>query len=242
MAQIRSDEELAAALARIEQLWEAPIGTPAGDELDELVVLVERYEAATLQMLFSRPKRWSKPEVPVRDGRYIRLEDVPESYRSRFVADMCGATMPCPSGEAVVCYYARDWHDWMARAGNDGDQSSRWEVVCQDAGDGSGDLIVELPDDLLQAAGLSEGDTLEIEPDPADSTAIRLRKVVMCDVCGSSTFETGYGVLQAQWRDGEREGMRLCKQCFGFAMVTLKREHQVRHLFDDDEPKKQDDA
>ncbi|MNR53908.1 hypothetical protein D3C85_1739970 [compost metagenome] len=64
----------------------------------------------------------------------------------------------------------------------------------------------------------------------------------MCDVCGSSTFETGYGVLQAQWRDGEREGMRLCKQCFGFAMITLKREHQMRHLFDDDEPKKQDDA
>ncbi|MOA01565.1 hypothetical protein D3C78_1209800 [compost metagenome] len=141
-----------------------------------------------------------------------------------------------------MCYYARDWHDWMARAGNDGDQSSRWEVVCQDAGDGSGDLIVELPDDLLQAAGLSEGDTLEIKPDPADSTAIRLRKVVMCDVCGSSTFETGYGVLQAQWRDGEREGMRLCKQCFGFAMTPLKREHQVRHLFDDDEPKRQSDA
>ena len=109
-------------------------------------------------------------------------------------------------------------------------------MVCQDAGDGSGDLIVELPDDLLQAAGLSEGDTLEIEADPADSAAIRLRKVVMCDVCGSSTFETGYGVLQAQWRDGECEGMRLCKSCFGYAMSTLKRERWVLHMFDDDEP------
>jgi hypothetical protein len=24
-----------------------------------------------------------------------------------------------------------------------------WNVVCQDAGDGSGDLVVELPEDLL---------------------------------------------------------------------------------------------
>lgn len=112
----------------------------------------------------------------------------------------------------------------------------RWKLTCRDAADGSGDVILELPDDLLQAAGMAVGDTLELEADPTDSTAIRLRKVVLCDVCDSSTAETGHGVLQAQWRDGETEGMRLYKPCFGYAMATLKREHWVRHMFDDDEP------
>ena len=111
-----------------------------------------------------------------------------------------------------------------------------WKLTCRDAGDGSGDALLELPDDLLQAAGLAVGDTLELERDPNDSTALRLTKDVLCDVCDASTVETGHGVLQAQWRDGEAEGMRLCKSCFGYAMSTLKREHWVNHMFDDDEP------
>lgn len=111
-----------------------------------------------------------------------------------------------------------------------------WKLTCRDAGDGSGDVILELPEDLLQAAGLAVGDTLELESDPADSTALRLTKVVLCDVCDASTDETGHGVLQAQWRDGEAEGMRLCRSCFGYAMSTLKRERWVLHMFDEDEP------
>lgn len=54
-----------------------------------------------------------------------------------------------------------------------------WKVTCRDAGDGSGDVILELPDDLLQAAGLAVGDTLELEPEPAYSSAIRLTKVAL---------------------------------------------------------------
>lgn len=111
-----------------------------------------------------------------------------------------------------------------------------WKLTCRDAGDGRGDVILELPDDLLQAAGMAVGDTLELEHDPNDSTAIRLRKVVLCDVCDASTAETGHGVLQAHWRDGEAEGMRLCKSCFGYAMATLRGAHRVNHMFDDDEP------
>ena len=111
-----------------------------------------------------------------------------------------------------------------------------WKLTCRDAGDGSGDMIVDLPDDLLHAAGLAVGDTLELEQDPTDSTAIRLRRVVFCDVCDASTAETGHGVLQAQWCDGETEGMRLCKSCFGYAMATLRSALRVNHLFDDDEP------
>ncbi|MNZ98423.1 hypothetical protein D3C78_1177050 [compost metagenome] len=111
-----------------------------------------------------------------------------------------------------------------------------WKLTCHDAGDGSGDVILELPEDLLQAAGLAVGDTLELEQDLTDSTVIRLTKAVLCDVCDASTAETGYGVLQAQWRDGEAEGMRLCRSCFNYAMATLRSEQRVSRLFDDDEP------
>jgi HTH-type transcriptional regulator/antitoxin HigA len=41
---IRSDDDLAAAFARMEQLWGAEIGTPDGDELEVLAVLIEKYE------------------------------------------------------------------------------------------------------------------------------------------------------------------------------------------------------
>jgi len=41
---IRSDDDLAAAFERMEQLWGAEIGTPDGDELEVLAVLIEKYE------------------------------------------------------------------------------------------------------------------------------------------------------------------------------------------------------
>ena len=41
---IRNDRDHRAALAEIERLWGAPIGTPEGDKLDVLVTLVETYE------------------------------------------------------------------------------------------------------------------------------------------------------------------------------------------------------
>jgi HTH-type transcriptional regulator/antitoxin HigA len=43
--QISSDRELTAALQRIDRLWDAEIGSPDGDELEQLVSAVERYEA-----------------------------------------------------------------------------------------------------------------------------------------------------------------------------------------------------
>lgn len=38
-----------------------------------------------------------------------------------------------------------------------------WRVQCKDAGDGSGDAIVELPTELLEKMGWSLGDELAIE-------------------------------------------------------------------------------
>lgn len=38
-----------------------------------------------------------------------------------------------------------------------------WIVKCQDAADGSGDLIIDLPPELLASSRLSIGDVLTIE-------------------------------------------------------------------------------
>lgn len=42
-------------------------------------------------------------------------------------------------------------------------EAQSWTVKCQDPKDGSGDIIVELPPDLLASLGLSIGDVLTIE-------------------------------------------------------------------------------
>ncbi|WP_415259566.1 AbrB/MazE/SpoVT family DNA-binding domain-containing protein [Pseudomonas chlororaphis] len=39
----------------------------------------------------------------------------------------------------------------------------RWTVKCQDTADGSGDVIVDLPSELLASLGLGLGDELTIE-------------------------------------------------------------------------------
>lgn len=41
---IRTEEDLATAMARLDELWGADIGTPEGDELEILALLIEKYE------------------------------------------------------------------------------------------------------------------------------------------------------------------------------------------------------
>ncbi|GHU37338.1 transcriptional regulator [Betaproteobacteria bacterium] len=41
---IRSEQDLAAAFARLDVLWGAKLGTQEGDELEILTVLIEKYE------------------------------------------------------------------------------------------------------------------------------------------------------------------------------------------------------
>lgn len=52
---IHSQEDLTAALARVEQIWGADIGSPEGDELEILAVLIEKYEAEHFPMPASDP-------------------------------------------------------------------------------------------------------------------------------------------------------------------------------------------
>jgi hypothetical protein len=58
--------------------------------------------------------------------------------------------------------------------------SRKWSAVCVDAGDGSGDLIVDLQSELLSEMGWSVGDSLffDIQPDQT----IRLSKSELADL------------------------------------------------------------
>ena len=47
---IRTKKDHEAALADVERLWGAKLGTPAGDRLDVLATLIEAYEAAHYPM------------------------------------------------------------------------------------------------------------------------------------------------------------------------------------------------
>jgi HTH-type transcriptional regulator/antitoxin HigA len=51
---IRNDVDHRTALAEIEKLWGAPLGTPEGDKLDILVMLVEAYEERRWPLLGRR--------------------------------------------------------------------------------------------------------------------------------------------------------------------------------------------
>ena len=42
-------------------------------------------------------------------------------------------------------------------------ETQRWKVTCQDTADGSGDVIVNFPPELLVSLGLGLGDELTIE-------------------------------------------------------------------------------
>ncbi|MFP3515525.1 AbrB/MazE/SpoVT family DNA-binding domain-containing protein [Pseudomonas sp. SIMBA_077] len=53
-----------------------------------------------------------------------------------------------------------------------GTENQRWTVTCQDAADGTGDMIVPLPDDLLSQMGLVIGDTLTGEKQPDGSLTL----------------------------------------------------------------------
>jgi len=52
-----------------------------------------------------------------------------------------------------------------------GSENKRWIVTCQNAADGTDDLIIPLPDDLLATIGLACGDKLDMEKQP-DGTII----------------------------------------------------------------------
>ena len=63
-------------------------------------------------------------------------------------------------------------------------------------------------------------------------------KDIVCDVCQEST-QLNHGVLSAHWgkgskHDGEQYELHLCEACFFATVATLKREHRVKQMFNED--------
>ena len=50
--------------------------------------------------------------VPVK-GRIIRIIDIPNPWRSEFLHDSYGSTMPVVPGEGL-CSYSYDWRTWLS--------------------------------------------------------------------------------------------------------------------------------
>ena len=71
---IRTEKEYEAALARIDELMDAELGSPEGDELDVLVDLVELYESKHEPMGYPSPV--STIEFRIEQGGAATKEDV----------------------------------------------------------------------------------------------------------------------------------------------------------------------
>ena len=61
---------------------------------------------------------------------------------------------------------------------------------------------------------------------------------VLCAVCMEST-QLNHAVLSANWgngskHNGEQYELHLCEACFFATVATLKREHRVKQMFNDD--------
>ena len=61
---------------------------------------------------------------------------------------------------------------------------------------------------------------------------------ILCDVCKEST-QLNHAVLSANWgsgskHDGEQYELHLCEACFFATLATLKREHRVKQMFNED--------
>ena len=61
---------------------------------------------------------------------------------------------------------------------------------------------------------------------------------ILCDVCMEST-QLNHGILSANWgsgskHDGEQYELHLCEACFFATVATLKREHRVKQMFNED--------
>ena len=97
---IRTDKDHRAALAAIEKLWGAPIGTPEGDKFDVLVTLVETYEERRWP---PKSRRWFDP-VDVLHYAIEELGHVKRSSQTFWFSVACvrspgSAPAPHPRGD-----------------------------------------------------------------------------------------------------------------------------------------------
>ncbi len=71
---IKNDEDLSIALERVAALWGSSAGTPEGDELDTLAVLIEAYESKHHPVPLPTPQAAIRFEMERRNLRNKDLE------------------------------------------------------------------------------------------------------------------------------------------------------------------------
>ena len=79
---IRSDADNDAALAEVERLWGAPLGTPEGDRLDVLATLIEAYERQHIHFEGPPPDAVDELEFKL-DQQQITRKDLARLLGSR---------------------------------------------------------------------------------------------------------------------------------------------------------------
>lgn len=82
--------------------------------------------------------------VPVIENRYVRLIDIPNPWRSEFVADSKGSTCPIVRGQGD-CSYAWDWSRWLSFRSKS-DYKARYFDTYRLISDEEASRTIELPD------------------------------------------------------------------------------------------------
>lgn len=67
---------------------------------------------------------------------------------------------------------------------------------------------------------------------------LELLTAILYDVCKEST-QLSYGLLSANWGNGSKHNgesyeLHLCEECFFYVVGTLKREHLIKNMFNED--------
>ncbi len=101
-------------------------------------------------------------------GRHVSDDNVVHAWEE-YSDHVCSSWLTLPDDEAALLEILLKYLPSGA-----GTQADMWRTTLLDAGDGSGDSIVELPDELLAQLDWKMGDTLTISK--RDSGALMLRR------------------------------------------------------------------
>lgn len=101
-------------------------------------------------------------------GRHVSEDDVVRAW-AQYSDDVCAGWLMLPNDDPRLLEILLKYLTSVADT-----RTNSWQATIIDAGDGSGDGILELPDELLTQAGWKEGDQLAI--DRTDSGELILRR------------------------------------------------------------------